>query len=166
MAGSIRAREPLPATKSESPLPVSEPCMNDPRLISSAPHIPPATCRGCPADVDCDGEVGDGEPVTEALAGGVPSPGAPPRLWCEVATVAMPALAPAMANTLSAASTGVQPLFRQIDPRGERGSRRGSLATRNATSSTVTRRGGSGVTRCSISASCLSSVFTRPHLRS
>ena len=49
VAGSIRAREPLPATKSESPLPVSEPCMNDPRLISSAPHIPPATRSGLPA---------------------------------------------------------------------------------------------------------------------
>ena len=54
---------------------------------------------------------------TEAVAGGVPSLGAPPRLWCEVATVAMPALAPAIANTLSAASTGVQPRFRQRDPR-------------------------------------------------
>ncbi len=80
--------------------------------------------------------------------------------------MAMPALAPAMANTLSAASTGVQPLFRQRDPRCERGSRCGSLASRYATSSTVTRRGGSGVTRCSISANCLSSVFTRSHLRS
>ena len=106
-----------------------------------------------------------------AVAGGVPSLGAPPRLWCEVATVAMPALAPAMANTLSAASTGVQPcpprktLFHR-DPRPGRGFRPGSLASRNATSSTVTPRGGSGVTRCSISASCLSSVFTRSHLRS
>src|SRR6202023_2486804 len=126
VAGSIRARTPLPAMKSES-LPVSEPCTYDPRLISSAPHIPPATRSGCPADVDCDGEVGDGEPdIGEVVVAG-PPPGACVRLWCEVATVAMPALAPAIANTLSAASTGVQPLFRQIDPRGERGSRRGSL---------------------------------------
>jgi len=31
--------------------------MNDPRLISSAPHIPPATRSGRPADVDCDGDL-------------------------------------------------------------------------------------------------------------
>ena len=137
-----------------------------------APHIPPATRSGSPADAgDCDGAVGDGEFDTVAVAGGVPSLGAPLRLWCEVATVAMPALAPAMANTLSAASTGVQPrpppkTPLKENPRRERGPRPGSLASRNATSSTVTRRGGSGVTRCSISASCLSSVFTRSHLRS
>src|SRR6266700_8144468 len=164
-AGSIRAREPSPTANSESPLLVSEPGLNDSRLISSAPHIPPATRSGCPAGV-CVCDVGDGDPDTDAVAGGVPSLGAPLWLWCEVATVAMPALAPAMANTLSTASTGVQPLFLQRDPRRERGSRWGSLASRYATFSTVTRRGGSGVTRCSISASCLSSVFTRSHLRS
>ena len=131
-----------------------------------ASHIPPATGSvSQDGGGDCDGAVGDGEPDIGVVAGGVPSFGAG-VLWCEVATVAMPALTPAMANTLSAASTGVQPLFFQLDPRRERGSRRGSLASRYATSSTVTRRGGSGVTRCSISASCLSSVFTRPHLRS
>ena len=80
VAGSIRAREPLPATKIESPLPVSEPCMNDPRLISSAPHIPPATRSGCPPDVDCDGEVGDGEPDIGAAVVAGPPPGACVRL--------------------------------------------------------------------------------------
>ena len=78
--------------------------------------------------LDCDGAVGDGEPDTEAVAGGVPSLGAAAWLWCEVATVAMPALAPAMANTLSAASTGVQPRrsgSSPEDPRRERGSRPG-----------------------------------------
>jgi hypothetical protein len=141
-------------------------------LISLASHIPSATRRVSPAGGgDCDGAVGDGEFDTVAVAGGAPPAVAGVWLWCEVATVAMPALAPAMANTLSAASTGVQPrpprktLF-QIDPRRGRGSRWGSLASRYATSSTVTRRGGSGVTRCSISASCLSSVFMRSHLRS
>src|SRR5438094_7415221 len=166
VVGSTWSRLPPAAAYRNSPSLISEPWLNDCRLISSAPHIPPAIRNLVPADVDGADADADAEVGTEALAGGVPSLGAPPRLWCEVATVAMPALAPAMANTLSAASTGVQPLFRQRDPRGERGSRRGSLATRNATSSTVTRRGGSGVTRCSISASCLSSVFTRPHLRS
>jgi hypothetical protein len=93
--------------------------MKDWRLISSAPHSPPATRSGCPAGVaDCDGE-----PDAETVAGGVPSLGAPPWLWCEVATVAMPALAPAMANTLSAASTGVQPRFLKENPRLGRGSR-------------------------------------------
>ena len=138
-----------------------------------APHIPPATRSGSPADADagdCDGAVGDGEFDTVAVAGG-PAAVVGVWLWCEVATVAMPALAPAMANTLSAASTGVQPrpppkTPLKENPRRERGPRPGSLASRNATSSTVTRRGGSGVTRCSISASCLSSVFTRSHLRS
>src|SRR5262245_45978161 len=98
VAGSIRAREPAPTAYSAFPLPASEPWLNDWRLISSAPHIPPATRSGCPPDV-C---VGDGDPDTDAVAGGVPSLGAPPRPWCEVATVAMPALVPAMANTLSA----------------------------------------------------------------
>ena len=98
-------------------------------MISSAPHIPPATRSVSPAGGgDCDGAVGDGEPDIGAVAGGVPSPGAWVWPWCEVATVAMPALAPAMANTLSAASTGVQPRpprktpF-QKDPRRGRGSR-------------------------------------------
>src|SRR5215467_12377181 len=124
VAGSIRAREPSPTAYSAFPLPASEPWLNDWRLISSAPHIPPATRSGC------DDEAG-GELDTDAVAGGVPSLGAPPRLWCEVATVAMPALAPAMANTLSAASTGVQPwpprkTFLREKPRRERGSRPGS----------------------------------------
>ena len=140
--------------------------------MSSAPHIPPATRSGAPADAgDCDGAVGDAEPDIGATVVCGPLFGAGAWLWCEVATVAMPALAPAMANTLSAASTGVQPRFLKENPRREPGSRprrdpSTSPATRNATSSTVTRRGGSGVTRCSISASCLSSVFTRSHLRS
>src|SRR5258705_8038023 len=108
VARSIRAREPSPTANSASPLLASEPGLNDSRLISSAPHIPPATRSGCPAGF-CVCDVGDGDPDTDAVAGGVPSLGAPLRLWCEVATVAMPALAPAMANTLSAASTGVQP---------------------------------------------------------
>src|SRR5258707_1067627 len=94
VARSIRAREPSPTANSESPLLVSEPGLNDSRLISSAPHIPPATRSGCPAGL-C---VGDGDPDTDAVAGGVPSLGAPLRLWCEVATVAMPAPAPACAN--------------------------------------------------------------------
>ena len=109
-----------------------------------------------------------------AVAGGVPPAVAGVWLWCEVATAAIPALAPAMANTLSAASTGVQPRPPRKTPRQKTRAAGAapvppglkSLATRNATSSTVTRRGGSGVTRCSISASCLSSVFMRSHLRS
>src|SRR5947208_1738880 len=101
VARSIRAREPSPTDISESPLLASQLWLNTWRLISSAPQITPATRSGCPAGV-CVCDVGDGDPDTDAVAGGVPSLGAPVRLWCEVATVAMPALAPAMANTLSA----------------------------------------------------------------
>ena len=87
--------------------------MNDWRLISSAPHIPPATRSGGhvgPADVDgCDGAVEVAGVETEADEGGIPSPGELVWLWCEVITVAMPALAPATTTTLAAASTGAQP---------------------------------------------------------
>ena len=48
------------------------------------------------------GDAGEAEPVIVAVA-------AEEALWCEVTTVAMPALAPATANTLAAASTGAQP---------------------------------------------------------
>ena len=149
--------------------------MNDWRLISSAPHIPLATRTGGqvgPADVDgCDGAAEVAGVDTEV--NGVPPPGEVAWLGCEVSTVAMPALAPATTTTLAAASTGAQPrpLVRP-GLRHARGSRcpppasSAWRASRNATSSTVTGRGGSGVTRCSISASCRSSVFATPHLRS
>ena len=154
--------------------------MNDWRLISSAPHMPDAIGSGGQVgsvDVDgCDGAAEVAEVDTEADEVEVLSPGAVVWLWREAIAVAMPALAPATTTTLAAASTGAQPRPRPRLPRPGPRRRRGpgcppracpaSLASRNATSSTVTRRGGSGVTRCSISASCRSSVFTTPHLRS
>ena len=93
-----------------------------------------------------------------------------------VASTAMPAVAPATTKTLAAARAGAQArpqLGRRMREsrygrRRDRGRRPGSawLASRNAISSTVTRRGGSGVMRCSISVSWRSSVFTTRHLRS
>ena len=149
--------------------------MKDWRLISSAPHMPAAIRSGGhvgAVDLDgCDGATEAAGVDTEADEGGIPSPGEVLRVWCEAIAVAMPALAPAMTTTLAAASTGAQPRAR-TGPRHARACRcpprapAASSASRNATSSTVTRRGGSGVTRCSISASCRSSVFTTPHLRS
>ena len=153
--------------------------MNAWRLISSAPHIPLATTSGGQVgwrEVDgCGGaEVAGVDTLwDDAEEDGIPSPGEVGVWWCEVSAVAMPALAPATTTTLAAASTGAQPRPRPHPrPRRGRGSRDpprarpASLASRNATSSTVTLRGGSGVTWCSISASCRSSVFTTPHLRS
>src|SRR5690349_931430 len=131
--------------------------------------MPPAIRSGVPADPVDDGEAveaggEDTDDVGVAFAVGV-------WPWWEVVTLAMVALAPATTTTPSAASAGAQPLLRKENPRRGRGSRPRpdpcpSRATRYAMSSTVTRRGGSGVIRCSISASCRSSVFTTPHLRS
>src|SRR6266567_547039 len=155
VAGSIRTRRPSVSANSHFPLEIRLSWANDWRLISSAPHMPPAIRSGAPAGDDDSGEDGVNDAGAEADDAGVPPPGEVTWLWCEVTATAMPALAPATANT-----------------RRGRGSRYpprpcpASLASRDATSSTVTRRGGSGVTWCNISASCRSSVFTTPPLRS
>jgi hypothetical protein len=173
LAGSIRLSLPSPNAYREPPLPVSDSWSNDWRLSSVAPHIPSATTRGPMGGTDDTDSVGCAEVEAVARDVGVPL-AAGGALWWEVATLATAALAPAMTTTPSAASAGAQrrpPKAPLAKPRRGRGSppRPGlcpSLATRYAMSSTVTRRGGSGVTRCSISASCRSSVFTTPHLRS
>ena len=119
VAGSIRSSEPPLIAYSESPLPVSESWANDWWLISSAPQMPPAIRGDVPAGV-CDGAVEDGADDTEA---DVPPPGEVTWLWCELTATAMPALVPATANTLTAASTGAQPRFQPENPRRGRGSR-------------------------------------------
>src|SRR5580692_3501859 len=93
-------------------------------------------------------DVGD---VGGVLLTRLPDPGV--GLWCEVSTTAAPALRPATTTTLAAASAGAQPR-RQVPPRRARGDLArldrvwpAVLARRNATSSTVTRRGGSGAAR-------------------
>src|ERR1700676_2043323 len=147
------------------------------RLISSAPHIPLATRSGgqlgCTDVGTCDGageeagEEADVETEGEDVEVVPPPDEAGPR--CEVTTVAMPALAPATTITLAAARAGAQPRPQARWARGSRWRRcpgpAAWLASRNATSSTVTRRGGSGATRRSMSASCRSSVFMTPHLQ-
>ena len=158
--------------------------------MSLAPQGPP----GMTAPTGKTGAVAVGAPVGDDETGGAEVVSRDPwaggeGLWCEVASTAMPALAPATTNTLAAARTGAaaQPHLgrrrRGSRFRRERGGRYRAwlywgwpywawcpgpawLASRNAMSSTVTRRGGSGVTRCSISVSCCSSVFTTSPLRS
>lgn len=145
--------------------------MNIWRSISSAPHGPPT--MGV-AGVVCWG--GDWVPDGEEDAGAdeaADEDGAPPDgdgELCELASTATPALVPAMTITAAAAIAGAQarPRRRGRCSRPNQDSRpsRGSLTRRYATCSTVTGRGGSGVMRCSTSASCRSSVFTTPPLRS
>src|SRR5208283_5026012 len=106
----------------------SEAWVNDWRLISFAPHTPPAIRSGGqvgPGDaVGCDGPAEDGTVEAEAENELGPPPDEVAWLGCEVITVAMPALAPATTNTLAAASTGAQPRpLVQAGPRRARGSR-------------------------------------------
>src|ERR1700677_1099740 len=117
-----------------------------------------------------------GEPVRPA--------GGELGLWCEVSATATEVLAAITTTTPAAASSGDQrrprlprlygrvslgwpasrwPAPRRVERRDEPVP---ALASRIAMSSTVTLRGGSGVTRCSISASLCSSMVTVPHLRS
>src|SRR5260370_9739373 len=170
---------------SEGAPPTSESCVNVWRLISSAPHSAWATGTGGNTvdvgvtDVGCwDGAAEDADAEGGAEFTTLPDDVEP---LCEVSATAMAALAPATTKTLAAARTGVQVRFqperplpgprrkrgRRCPPRRTPSPRRPAwLASRNATSSTVTRRRGSGLTRRSISDSCHSSVFTTPHLRS
>jgi len=93
-------------------------------LISSALQGPPAIFVTGVVGWVCDG-VWDGEEDEDTEADETEDEDdAPPAgggLWCELASTAMPALAPAMTITAAAASTGAKARLRP--PRRGRGSR-------------------------------------------
>src|ERR1700723_2258885 len=114
VAGSMRSRVPLPNAYSEPSALTSEFWLNVWWLISSAPHGPPAIRVVGDACWVCD-DVWDGEADADADAD-ADEAGAPPagdgELWWELASTAMPALAPAMTTTAAAARAGAQARLR------------------------------------------------------
>ena len=120
VAGSIRSSVPVPYAYSEPSALASEAWLNVCWSISSAPQGPPAMCvarrdllgsrmtsvtaRRTPGPTRLEDEVG----VPPTAAGG---------LWCELASTAMPALAPAMTTMAAAARTGAKARLRARLPR-------------------------------------------------